>query len=449
MTIQGSGNDDTHLGIRIGAIELIRCTEQTAILMAGAEGRGIDHNALAAMGAMSMAGYMSKTIYRPNWYVRDEVYERGKAKSGKKYDRTKTTDAQAIWQHLTEMPPLEPTLNEIKSLDLDCCFSPVDGKHAMCHGDTGGTISAMCCGIRAKKTVPVFAPPRAGSAVAGKGRPGHAAISPPWLVLSGSAELLKRVGGMERLHHEFVELASKCVGKPIESMINKLFTDKENNDNTDALPITVHGAVAVLGEPRGAGLPWRIYQIPNCRTRKFTGSSIAASLASMFRNKGFDAFIGVTRHLHAIHCSVAAKTLGGFVLAVPISFKKGNRDIFVIDEGNVWTHNDFVRQEDAVMFATGISENVVLKAVRTDFDSANVHSLIFSARTHSVRNMETRISLKDVHGGRFASFSEDSLLSKAPKSHTQAKSTWDSAKQWISYYNSMFHAAPRTVGDAL
>jgi fructose-1,6-bisphosphatase/sedoheptulose 1,7-bisphosphatase-like protein len=422
----------THLGMRYGVLDLIRCTEQTAILMAGAEGRGIKKEEIAKFGTLSMAAYVVDSIYAARRIVYDELYER------EQRGRSRETDSAAIWG-IVKAAHKDRSGPRYQNLQLDFCFAPVDGKYALSQGQTGGTVSSLCF-ARHDEDNPVFAPPRGrGERKEGRGHPAEADLSPPWLVICGSKEFVDRHGGQETLTTLLRELAEKHVNRPLTDLLFDAFHPPSGSRR-----IVSVRPLAVLDEPRYYRL-WNRQATPDCKKRVFVGSSVALALAALLPNQGFDCSIAITRHAHAVQASVAARTLGGTLIAVPLYrvVEPGETQLNV-ESTPVWTHNDFVRHHDAALIISGISENVVLKPVRVRRSGvAEVHTISLSARTGSMRMLEHRVRLNGDAATRFVGFdaSPESIVSYTP---SVPPIRWLPAEDWYGRFEKMHNAAAKS-----
>lgn len=404
------------------------------MLMADAQGRGIKRDVIAQYATLSMAGYLRESIYRTRRNLFDEIYDREDAANG-------PTATTKLWRGLEQAHANRASASSQDSdLELDVCMGPVDGVHALSDGKTGGTVSVL--GFAAHQAdKPIFAPPREGDDVArGRGAPSDADRSPPWLVLCGSEECALRLGRLEQICEFVQKIAGQSEGELVEDFVNRLFTDPGPCGRTESkLPIKIERRLAVLDEPRYY-LTWDRRASPPCKKRVFTGSSIATCLTAMFESRGFDCGLAIMRHAHVVRASIAARALGGFVVAVPLRrhpsrIKSKSKSIpLTVESDEIWTHTSFVRSNDAALIVSGISENVVLGPVRIRENHAWVHTLSLSARTKSVRKLEHRITLSGPSATRFACFDDD-VLEVLDAGDELPGARWDSAGAWRDQYD--------------
>ncbi|MCA9303807.1 MAG: fructose-bisphosphatase class II [Phycisphaerales bacterium] len=428
-------------------------------MMAGAEGRGIKRDELAAFATYSMAAFMSQSDFNVHMSVFDEIYEHDKSGG------SLPTEPAILWEHICgndlHSHDSEGRASAAKTeseLELDFCFAPIDGKHALSAGQTGGTVSALCFAAHdpAKGS---FLPPRLRIKPQKQGgkRSGNisdADRSPPWLVVCLGERFVHRHGGIEKLQELVRVVASQYKDRPVTALLRALFTGPQSEpQRTTMLPIPLAGTMAVLAEPQ-ASRTWHLSLLPDCKKRLFVGSSIAVALAALYPQKGFDCSVSVARHIHAVHASVAAKAMGGAILAIPV-YGEGKADGFIVENDQVITHNDFVTTDDCALIVSGISEHVVLQPVRfrgltpKGEEIVKVHSLILSARTNSIRSLEHRLVLGKNSGTRFVSYDlqktrtrlkSDKVSLRNPIPHAKV----DFAMKWRAEYLRMFGKAERT-----
>ncbi|MEO1009608.1 MAG: fructose-bisphosphatase class II [Planctomycetota bacterium] len=465
---------DTHRGLRFGVLDLIRCTEQTAILMSIAEGKGINAEILGVYATLSMAGYLRESTYRAHLGIFDEIYDReGEEHNEDEVDgenegehqesddgaktrtrpRNKTTPSVKILRALERVAArYRGDPNKDQDLELEFCCAPIDGRRALSAGQTGGTVSALAFAAHDKDR-PVLAPPREtatsppptdGSRP--RGRTSHADQSPPWLVLAGSAECASRLGGVEQIQDFLRKAARKAVRSPddalVENFVNVIFDEAGSRSSSSRLPIQIERALAMLDHPKWY-TKWNRQKSPPCKKRLFTGSSLAVNLAAMFDSRGFDCALSITRHIHAVQASIAARTLGGFIVAVPLrrsdhQTASPNNKPLCVESDDIWTHTQFVRSTDAALIVSGISENVVLSPVRIRGDQAWVNTLSLSARTKSFRKLEHRITLSGPSATRFACFDEK-VLDRLDAGAELPNATWKKASDWYETFEDMLN----------
>ncbi|MCC7389430.1 MAG: fructose-bisphosphatase class II [Phycisphaerales bacterium] len=425
-----SSRPGSHRGMRFGVLDLVRCTEQTAVLMAAAEGRGLPRDVIAQYATLSMAGYISHSLYRPHITVLDEIYERYGTEA-----RPATTPAK-IWAALQQ--ECQGTMTAATAdLTLEFGFAPVDGKHALSEGRTGGTISSLCFAPYDPNEKPVFAPPRdRAESPRGRGQPADANRSPPWLVLCGSREFTTSVGGMNGLLDTVRTVANDFVGKPVGEMIEALFANPRGVDPlpTNYRTIRTQRTLAVHAEPR-TEVSWNPLRTPGVKKRLFAGSSVATGLAAMFPSKGFDCSLAIARHAHVLQVCIAARVLDGVAVAVPLCKKN---DQLVVEASDVWPHTRFVRSDDAALIASGISENVVLEPVRFRDNVATVNTLCLSARTKSVRVLEHRLTVDGPSATQFVAF-DASALDHIESHQKLPNAEWLPAARWMDRFDEMFN----------
>ena len=428
----GNSNwDARHFAMRYGATDLMRCTEQTAVLMAGAEGTAISKESVAEIGTLSMAGWIAGSPYQPKINVYDALYESGS--DGKPLHKPRL-----LWDAIVRMEKEKLGVDAgMLSIPLEFCFTPVDGKQALINGQTGGTVSCLCFAAPEDENSPAFKPAVQPDRPKKRGRPHSAAISPNYLVLCLSRDLIQASAGVDFFSDYVASIAAECDGGDVEDMIRRLF---DGHGGKPGLPPT--NGLAVLDEPGWLGNEhWRRVEVPARKKRVFHGSSIALSLATLYRN-GYDCSIAVSRHQHLIAASIATRVLGGALFAVPLTPKDGGG--LLVKGARVLGSRDFVTTDTAAMVVSGISEHIPLGSVARREDGVTVHSIYLSAHTGSIRRLKHRISLDTDRSSIFCSYDSevcDLLDQKKPL----VKPKHLPAKQWIERYDEMFARARQRV----
>lgn len=418
------------LAMRYGALDLMRCTEQTAVLMAGAEGRGISKETIAEIGTLSMAGWIAGSPYKPIINVFDELYESGREGVALKGPRQ-------LWEMIAEQnKEASGYYGGVLSDPMEFCFTPVDGKLALSHGETGGTVSCICFAASEDAANPVFlSTPTYEDEETHTGKKAAAVVCPFYLVLAVADILIPDCGGIERLHELVQTAAESCVNRDVEDLVSTLFN---GHGSLKCLPKT--RGLAVLDEPYWARNYWARHKVPDRKKRIFRGSSIGLNLATFYRN-GYDCSVAITRHQHLIASSIAARVLGGALFAIPIGKRPKGGGIYV-RTGDVLTEQDFVRTDDAAVVVSGISEHIPLGAVSLREDHAVVHSIYLSAMTGSVRRLKHRIRFQHQRSSMFTSF-DSSVYSDIAAGQELPKPEPLSAERWIRRYQAMFESAKR------
>lgn len=426
----GSTWNDRHLAMRYGATDAMRCTEQTAVLMAGAEGTAISKESIAEIGTLSMAGWIAGSPYQPKINVYDELYESGV--DGKPLQRPRL-----LWDAIVQTDKAKLGVDAGRlSIPLEFCFTPVDGKQALANGQTGGTLSCLCFAAPEDESSAAFRPAPELKRKNKRGRPATASISPNYLVLCFSKDLLETGVDREFLHDYIASAVSECAEKDVELLISRLF---DGHGGSPGLPPTK--GLAVLDEPGWLGKEhWRRIEVPARKKRVFHGSSIALSLATFYRN-GYDCSIAVSRHQHLIAASIASRVLGGALFAVPLAPKDGG-GLFV-KKARVMGFDDFVTTNTAAMVVSGISEHIPLGSVALREDGVMVHSIYLNAHTGSILHQRHRVRLRDHQSEKssiFCAFDSD-IYERLENGKGLNKPKHLPARQWIEKFDAMFSNA--------
>ncbi len=425
--------EDRHFAMRYGATDLMRCTEQTAVLMAGAEGMAIEKDDVAELATLSMAGWIAGSPYKPKINVYDELYEAGKG--GKALRRPRR-----LWDAVVNTEKSDYGIDAgALSVPLEFCFTPVDGKRALVSGQTGGTVSCLCFaaqdddGSTAFWPTPKELPNPKNDREEKRGTKALAYRCPNYLVFCFAKDMIESVGGTEFLREFVASTTADCDGLEPATLISRLF------DGHGAKPgIRRTNGLAVLDEPGWLDQSqWNRTNIPARKKRVFHGSSIALSLATFFRN-GYDCSISVTRHQHLIAASIASRVLGGALFAIPLDPVPGGS--VAVNGAKLLTVDDFLLTDSAAMVVSGISEHIPIGAVARRDDSVTVHSVYLSAHTGSFRQLKHRIRLHDETSSVFTSFGTD-VYGILEKDQPLPAPVDRPAKKWMAQYDDMFNRA--------
>lgn len=418
-------HEHAHWAMRYGALDLMRCTEQTAILMSGAEGRGLEQHQVAQAGIMSMAGWIAGSPYVPSIGVYDEIYEGESGNSTVEFCR-------GIWDSLSHTPKASvgPDAGSL-STPLEFCLTPIDGKRALSAGRTGGTLSCLCFAPDGDGGEPSFRPPDRQKSPRRRGRQAEADQSPPYAVLCASRPFVELCKGRERLDDLVNRTTAESDGMVVEEFVDRLF---HGIGESPGLPET--HALAVLDEPQWSSSDWSRVSVPDRRKRVFTGSSIGLALATFFSRKGYDCSLSITRHQHLIPISIASRVLGGAVFAVPLRRSKESREL-VVNAIAVSSESDFVSTSSAAMVVSGISEHVALSPVAFRNGEVEVNSLYLSSFTGSQRVLKHRLRLDGEHTAEFTAYGKELLDAFAPGARLPQPQTRP-ATSFITEYDQMF-----------
>lgn len=424
-----------HWAMRYGALDLMRCTEQTAILMAQAEGRSIVKESVAEFGALSMAGWIAGSPYVPVINVYDTIYE-------SKDPSKPVPGPRTLWDTLvdTDKSTLGISAGHL-STPLEFCFTPVDGKRALSDGRVGGSLSCLAFASAEDPASPAFAPPepKFDRRHRKPGPKSEAHMSPPYLMICLCKDFLKRYAGQEEVVGSLKRAAAKHKGREVEDFIDYLLSESPRVDRPDRLPLK--RTLALLDGPKWTQGAWNRNRVPAGRKRVFGGSSIGLSLAALFSRKGYDCSAAIARHQHLIPSSIAAQVLEGLLVAFPLTpsheTSQGRGVNALTVEGSVLTGNDLVRTDRAAMILSGISEHVALAPVTHNQNSARVNTLYLNTFTGSVRNLRHDVQLRGEGTSEFTAY-DASVFEMIKNGEPLPKPRTRPAGEWVEEFAAEF-----------
>jgi len=122
---------------------------------------------------------------------------------------------------------------------------------------------------------------------------------------------------------------------------------------------------------------------------KAVGDVVGAILAAT-HGSGVDVLMGIGGTPEGVIAACAVRALGGAMLGRPSPQKPGEREAAIaagLDLDRVLTERDLVASEDVFFAATGITDGVMLRGVRSTSDVATTESLVLHGATGSRRTI--------------------------------------------------------------
>ena len=116
-----------------------------------------------------------------------------------------------------------------------------------------------------------------------------------------------------------------------------------------------------------------------------------------FGETGVDILFGIGGAPEGVISAVGLKTLGGEIQGrlIPSNDEEVERcKKMGIDVNQVLYMDDFVKGEDAIFAATGVTDGELLRGVRFTGGYSETHSLVMRSKSGTVRFVEGRHSLK-------------------------------------------------------
>lgn len=446
------GGSGSIIGLRLGALDFMRATEQTAVLMSPAAGRKLHAPTQSQLAIRSIGAFLRSGFYRTRLVAYD--HQSGKGESFK------------LWQSLgffarprggidgpIEAPCLEgPIEGSIvrpvtgseyfhisrgeqlpygpeDHMSLDVCVCPVDGQRALSQGLSGGSAVVLAAGnpgvfcghelpdpapdgTDTRTNVPtrpirydqayfvVVMAPHVWSRFQKAHWPGLKPSSPPTGPYADSfcvpslrgamdGTLPGAAGSGERLNR------GDCFRAGVEMIVSNHAIESGFRDDDIALLDEDHLKI------------WDAAVSARRACRLFPGSSVALAIAAMRAEYGFAAMMGVTEHVQVCQIAVACRALGGGLIAFPVTRERrdnGNSSNLIFQSPVGVLHTWFARRDDCVLSCSGISAHCIFSGVHQPSGPKThrqfVETVCLSARTKSYRMLLHEI---DMSGTRWCS----------------------------------------------
>lgn len=221
------------------------------------------------------------------------------------------------------------------------------------------------------------------------------------IVASGTWNALAVLAIADRgnlLHAPDMYMDKIAVGPEAVGKINIDASIKENleavakakNKNIEDIVATV------LNRPRHEKIIQEIRDA-GARIKLINDGDVAAALNTAFGETGVDILFGIGGAPEGVISAVGLKTLGGEIQGrlIPSNDEEVERcKKMGIDVNQVLYMDDFVKGEDAIFAATGVTDGELLRGVRFTGGYSETHSLVMRSKSGTVRFVEGRHSLK-------------------------------------------------------
>jgi hypothetical protein len=418
------GGSGSIIGLRLGALDFMRATEQTAVLLSRAAGRKLPAPVQGQLAVRSIGAFLKGSFYRTRLVGYDHQSGRGEClrlwQSLGFFSRPRSTDdlepgwlpgpasgvvvrpvTGAEYAMMSRGASLPYGPDDHMSLDL--CVCPVDGQRALSQGLSGGSavvLAAGSPGVFCGHRLPAVTHDTTSAAqefpvrgiehdqahfmiVMGQhvwerfraARATHAGDARLWPIAE-AGRLLER----EASFHDVV--AAIIARREFESALD--------NDDDD---------VALLDEEHLRLWDGAVSETRSCRL--FPGSAVALAVATLRGHFGFHCMMGVAEHVQACQIAVACRALGGGMVAFPVARERranGNTSGLRFEPWAGATHEWFAAGDDCVLSCSGISAHCVLDGVRHSGSPKSgrrsVDTICLSARTGSYRRLQHEILLR-------------------------------------------------------
>lgn len=221
------------------------------------------------------------------------------------------------------------------------------------------------------------------------------------IVASGTWNALAVLAIADRgnlLHAPDMYMDKIAVGPEAVGKINIDASVKENLEAVaKARNKNIEDVVAtVLNRPRHEKIIQEIRDA-GARIKLINDGDVAAALNTAFGETGVDILFGIGGAPEGVISAVGLKTLGGEIQGrlIPSNDEEIERcKKMGIDVNQVLYMDDFVKGEDAIFAATGVTDGELLRGVRFTGGYSETHSLVMRSKSGTVRFVEGRHSLK-------------------------------------------------------
>src|SRR5690625_7038039 len=111
-------------------------------------------------------------------------------------------------------------------------------------------------------------------------------------------------------------------------------------------------------------------------------------------------FFGIGGAPEGVLAAVAIRSQGGEMQAklLPENEEEIKRckDMGITNLERVLTHEDLVSTDDSVFVATGITDNLIIDGIETQYNNYVTHSILISGRERQVRYVKSKYPIKDL-----------------------------------------------------
>lgn len=377
-----------HMALRLNDLDFSRATEQTAIFMTlfAAHRKGKAYRPTAAeLPLNSIMGYLSHTFCDGKLVHRDPRDATG---NKEKFVRRLAAHSARSGARRSKEIPFGIATEELRGRpewQLEVVTTPVDGLTALNNGMSSGAVSVIAAGP------PGTFPPE-----------GAKWLAKDYLVLLFCRTLSPKIGSI--LGSDFFATEPRLKKQGLDAACPVARENRRFVAEADTfLGFATRLIDKVQGIARQAEVPllswatsanedyaqvlWRIKrskgavvevgplaQQEHSMTRAFEGSSFAAAGTALYDSFGVHAYIGSVRLTQLLQIAVAAHARDCQLIAIPIMQRGKSRLECDLDLGRpTLTERELVpgvaQGRDAFLCATGVNDNLLLRAVRVRSES--------------------------------------------------------------------------------
>ena len=397
------------IAIRLGALDLTRCTEQTSILASllmghgigghDTEDRGMYRPTVGRLVLRTMLGYLADAYFNISFAElqdSDPFY-------------CKTDYVRQIWKPFNQLL----AQREAPELQLELLTIPVDGLGDLLRGYTGAV--SFIAGGKPGSFCNVFERDSEGRIVKDeKGRP-KSLLASEYLTVCVSAEIANSIENAADVFDPNSCLAGESdqLTPDVVSVVKQLVHHAWKHSNKRQEQFTVATMESKETSPfrRPLGVKWRL--------RTFSGSPVAGATSACLGTLGIDTFAAILKPIEVAIVSASAMATGGRVFHIPVEWIE-HKEV----ERNTWhpvkpeekvdkkkhktkkiAHvvgtafgdaSTFVaKNKDLFVIATGVGESILLDGVRYPGEhTASTHTLCICSHTQSTRFLVLNHNLK-------------------------------------------------------
>lgn len=183
--------------------------------------------------------------------------------------------------------------------------------------------------------------------------------------------------------------------------VGKVHIDASIQENLEAVAKAKNKKIeevvaTVLDRPRHAKIIEEIREA-GARIKLINDGDVAAAINTAFGETGVDILFGIGGAPEGVISAVGLKCLGGEIQGrlIPSNDEERARcEKMGIDVNKVLYMDDFVKGDDAIFAATGVTDGELLRGVRFTGGYSETHSLVMRSKSGTIRFVEGRHSMK-------------------------------------------------------
>lgn len=183
--------------------------------------------------------------------------------------------------------------------------------------------------------------------------------------------------------------------------VGKVHIDASIKENIEAVAKAKNKEIdevvaTVLNRPRHEKIIEEI-RATGARIKLINDGDVAAAINTAFGETGVDILFGIGGAPEGVISAVGLKCLGGEIQGrlVPSNDEERARcKEMGIDVDQVLYMDDFVKGDDAIFAATGVTDGELLRGVRFTGGYSETHSLVMRSKSGTIRFVEGRHSMK-------------------------------------------------------